>query len=222
MRHGLAVALALGLFGAAAGAQEARPAVAEPTPPAVILPPALDRVLRDYEAAWRDGDGARLASLFTDDGFAVQSGSPLARGRTAIAGNIKGPGGALQLTAYAYAVDGGVGYIVGGYRYPQTSGPGGRFVLALRLGADGAGSSPQTSTTAAHGVSHGCFRRDYSSPLAPDHATVVPPTGGSDSATVPATPASATAPQSEAVTPAHWNSTPESRVPSSRPAAFAM
>ena len=109
----------------------------EPPPPAATLPPALDRVLRDYEAAWRDGDGARLAALFTDDGFAVQSGSPLARGRTAIAGNIKGPGGALQLTAYAYATDGGVGYIVGSYRYPQSTGAGGRFVLALRLGPDG-------------------------------------------------------------------------------------
>jgi hypothetical protein len=61
----------------------------------------------------------------------------LARGRTGIARNITGPGGALQLTAYAYASDGAVGYIVGGYRYPQTSGPGGRFVLALRLGPDG-------------------------------------------------------------------------------------
>lgn len=105
-----------------------------PDPPGVSLPPTLDRVLRDYESAWRDGDGSRLASLFTDDGFAVQSGSPLARGRTAIARNITGPGGALQLTAYAYATSGDVGYIVGGFRYPQTKGPGGRFVLALRKG----------------------------------------------------------------------------------------
>jgi ketosteroid isomerase-like protein len=94
-------------------------------------------VLRDYESAWRDGDGARLASLFTDDGFAVQSGSPMARGRAAIARNITGPGGVLQLTAYAYSVSGSVGYIVGGFRYPHTTGPGGRFVLALQLGPDG-------------------------------------------------------------------------------------
>lgn len=105
--------------------------------PAVALPQALDRVLRDYESAWRDGDGPRLASLFTDDGFAVQSGSPLARGRTAIARNITGPGGLLQLTAYAYAIAGDVGYIVGGFRYPQTRGPGGRFVLALRMSPGG-------------------------------------------------------------------------------------
>jgi len=126
----IALALPLHAFAQAARSGEAAPAAA-------ALPPALDRVLRDYETAWRDGDGARLAALFTDDGFAVQSGSPLARGHAAIARNVTGPGGALQLTAFAYAIDGTVGYIVGGYRYPQTTGPGGRFVLALRQGAGG-------------------------------------------------------------------------------------
>jgi ketosteroid isomerase-like protein len=132
----LVAAIAL-LASAAATAQEPPGAPAETAPHAVTLPPALDRVLRDYEAAWRDGDGARLAALFTDDGFAIQSGSPIARGHAAIAGNLKGPGGALQLTAYAYAVSGEVGHIVGGYRYPQSPGPGGRFVLALLRGSDG-------------------------------------------------------------------------------------
>lgn len=113
------------------------PAPPAPDPPAVTLPPAVDRVLRDYESAWRAGDGTRLASLFTDDGFAVQSGSPLARGRNAIARKITGPGGALQLTAYAYALAGDVAYVVGGFRYPQSKGPGGRFVLALRMGPGG-------------------------------------------------------------------------------------
>jgi ketosteroid isomerase-like protein len=106
------------------------------TPQAIELPPALDRVLRDYEAAWRAGDGKRLAALFTDDGFAIQSGRPLARGRAAIAAGITKPGGALQLTPYAYSSSGQVAYIVGGYRYPDTVGAGGRFVLALRADAD--------------------------------------------------------------------------------------
>lgn len=110
-------------------------AAAPPTP--VVLPPALDRVLRDYERAWRAGDGPALAKLFTADGFAVQSGSPLARGHAAIAKNITGPGGELQLTAYAFSTSGTVGYIVGGYRYPASRGPDGRFVLALRQGPDG-------------------------------------------------------------------------------------
>lgn len=43
-------------------------------------------MLRDYERAWRDGDGPRLAALFTEDGFAVQSGSPIRSGRAEIAG----------------------------------------------------------------------------------------------------------------------------------------
>ncbi len=113
----------------------ARSPEAVPTP--ITLPPALDRVLRDYERAWRDGNGPGLAALFADDGFAVQSGSPLRQGRAAIAKGITRPGGALQLTAYAFSVSDAVGYIVGGYRYPQSTGPGGRFVLALRMGSDG-------------------------------------------------------------------------------------
>jgi pimeloyl-ACP methyl ester carboxylesterase/ketosteroid isomerase-like protein len=106
-------------------------------PSAVSLPPAFDRVLRDYEAAWRDGNGPRLAALFTEDGFALQSGSPIRRGRAAIASGLTKPAGALQLTAYAYSSSGNVGYIVGGFRYPTTVGSGGRFVLALRSDRDG-------------------------------------------------------------------------------------
>lgn len=135
-RGAAALAIVVLLAAPAVTAQPATPRDAAP-PAAVVLPPELDRVLRDYERAWRAGDGAALAALFTDDGFAVQSGSPLARGPAAIAGNISGPGGALQLSAYAFSVSGTVGYIVGGYRYPDTTGPGGRFVLALRQGPDG-------------------------------------------------------------------------------------
>jgi hypothetical protein len=39
---------------------------------------AIDRVLRDYEAAWHHGDGPRLAGLFTENGFALLS--PLTHG----------------------------------------------------------------------------------------------------------------------------------------------
>ena len=80
---------------------------------------------------------ARGAGLFAEDGYAVQNGSPIRRGRTAIAGGITKPGGTLQLTAFAYASSGDVGYIVGGYRYPETVGAGGRFVLALRSSPEG-------------------------------------------------------------------------------------
>lgn len=134
---GFVVALMAATVGAWAAAQTPQAAPSTQVPPVISLPPAFDRVLRDYETAWRDGDGTRLAALFTEDGFAVQSGSPIRQGRAAIAAGITKPGGALQLTAYAYSSSGDVGYIVGGYRYPTTVGAGGRFVLALRSDASG-------------------------------------------------------------------------------------
>jgi ketosteroid isomerase-like protein len=133
----IVVALTVVIPGARIGAQTPQTPPDAQTPSAISLPPAFDRVLRDYEAAWRDGDGARLAALFTEDGFAVQSGSPIRRGRAVIAGGLTRSGGALQLTAYAYSSSDNVAYIVGGYRYPTTVGAGGRFVLALRTGPDG-------------------------------------------------------------------------------------
>ena len=45
-----------------------------------------------------------LAALFTDDGFAVQSGSPFRRGRAAIARGVTRPGGALQFAADSFSV----------------------------------------------------------------------------------------------------------------------
>lgn len=131
----VALTLLVMLAPGAAAAQTATSALV--APPAITLPPELDRVLRDYERAWKDGDGAALSALFLEDGFAVQNGSPLARGRDAIAKNVDGPGGGLQLTAYAFAISDSTGYIVGGYRYPETIGPGGRFVLALHKRQDG-------------------------------------------------------------------------------------
>ena len=105
--------------------------------PPVTLPPALDRVLRDYEAAWKAGDGQRLAALFTDDGFNLSSGQLPIRGRPGIAGWHTKPGGDLELRAFAWATSDSVGYIVGGYRYAGSTGRGGKYLLALRRGPEG-------------------------------------------------------------------------------------
>jgi hypothetical protein len=105
--------------------------------PPVELPAALDRVLRDYERAWKEGDGELLAALFTIDGMTLANESLPVRGRSAIAAGISKPGGDLQLRAFAWATSDTVGYIIGGFRYPTTTGPGGKFVLALRRGPDG-------------------------------------------------------------------------------------
>jgi len=126
---------------AAVAVLAATPATAQtPDPlglPPIELPPALDRVLRDYEAAWKAGDGRRLSELFTEDGFSLHNGSLPTRGRQGIAAELTGPGGDLLLRAFAYATSDTVGYIVGGYRYPGTRGAGGKFLLALRKGPDG-------------------------------------------------------------------------------------
>lgn len=125
--------LALALMAAPARAQAGDPLGLTP----VTLPAALDRVLRDYEAAWKAGDGRALAALFTEDGLALPSGGLPVKGRAAIAAWHTRPGGDLTLRAFAWSASDSVGYIVGGFTYPGMRGPGGKFVLAIRRGPDG-------------------------------------------------------------------------------------
>ena len=106
--------------------------------PSVQLPPELDRVLRDYEAAWGRGDAAGLAALFAEDGFILQGGRAPVRGRGAIQAAYAGQGGApLRLRALASATAGTVGYIIGAYGYGDAAGDVGKFTLTLRRGPDG-------------------------------------------------------------------------------------
>lgn len=101
--------------------------------PDVALPPQLDRVLRDYERAWRAGDAAALASLFAEDGFVLQSNRPPIRGRPAIQAAYEGQAGSpLWLRGLAFAVGDTNGYIIGAYGYGSTSGDTGKFTLTLR------------------------------------------------------------------------------------------
>lgn len=101
--------------------------------PSVTLPSALDRVLRDYERAWRAGDVAALVALFTEDGFVLQPGRPPVRGRAALARAYRGQGGGpLRLRALAFAEADTIGYIIGGYGYGDTPGDIGKFTLTLR------------------------------------------------------------------------------------------
>ncbi len=113
----------------------------QPTPPSqqpsVKLAPELARVLTDYEAAWRAGDGAALARLFDEDGFVLGNGGPPVRGRAAIRQYYKGPGGPLVLRAFAFATEGRVGYIIGGFSRQEGQADVGKFTLTLRKGADG-------------------------------------------------------------------------------------
>lgn len=119
----------------------AEPALAQSAPapdtvqalPSIALPPELDRVLRDYERAWRAGDAAALAALFAEDGFVLQSSRPPVRGRAAIQAAYAGEGGGpLRLRALAFASEDTIAYIVGGYGYGDQPGDTGKFTLTLR------------------------------------------------------------------------------------------
>jgi ketosteroid isomerase-like protein len=125
-------ALAVPAFAAGATAQDTVPA-ATPALPSVTLPPELDRVLRDYETAWRRGDAAGLAALFAEDGFVLQGGRAPVRGRAAVRAAYVGQGGVpLRLRALAAAVADTVGYIIGAYGFGDAAGDQGKFTLTLR------------------------------------------------------------------------------------------
>ncbi len=103
----------------------------------VELPAPLDRVLRDYEEAWRARDAAALAELFAVDGFVLSGGRPPVRGRDAIAERYRGQGGPLSLRAFAFALEGDVGYILGGYAEREGEPDIGKFTLTLTKRSDG-------------------------------------------------------------------------------------
>ena len=122
--------MALVACGPAARAQDASPL------PSVELPPALARVLTDYEAAWQARDAAALAALFAEDGFVLSSGAPPVRGRAEIQKRYAGSGGPLVLRALAFSTEGPIGYIVGGFARKKGDPDVGKFTLTLRKGRD--------------------------------------------------------------------------------------
>ncbi|HHA2674376.1 YybH family protein [Stenotrophomonas maltophilia] len=106
--------------------------------PDAALPAPLDRVLRDYEQAWRNGDAKALAALFAEDGFVLQSNQPPVRGRSAIEAAYAGQGSSpLRLRALAYSMEGNTGYIIGAYRYGNNVVDTGKFTLTLKRVGDG-------------------------------------------------------------------------------------
>ena len=108
------------------------------TLPSVTLPADMDRVLRDYERAWRANDIPALVALFTEDGFVLQPSRLPARGREALSKVYTGQaGGPLKLRALAHASADSVGYIIGAYGYGEAPGDQGKFTLTLRRGRDG-------------------------------------------------------------------------------------
>ncbi|MGQ0714575.1 MAG: YybH family protein [Gemmatimonadaceae bacterium] len=118
------------------GAQQQADASAPAQLPSVDLPPELARVLTDYEVAWGKS-GADVSQLFTEDGYVLSGGRPAIRGRAAIAAHYGAGGGPLSLRAIAYAAEGSVGYIIGGYTTERGKPDIGKFTLTLRKRPDG-------------------------------------------------------------------------------------
>jgi ketosteroid isomerase-like protein len=109
---------------------------AEQLQPTVTLPAPLARVLTDYEAAWQKKDAAALAALFAEDGFVLSSGTPPVRGRAQIEKHYSGAGGPLALRALAFATEGSLGYIIGGFARQKGEPDTGKFTLTLRKGPE--------------------------------------------------------------------------------------
>lgn len=129
---------AAAFFAIALGLAEASRAQApeQPQLPSVPLPKPLARVLTDYEVAWRNKDAAALAALFSEDGFVLFNGAPPVRGRGQIQKHYAGQGGPLALRALAFATEGSVGYIIGGFSRQKGESDIGKFTLTLRRGVD--------------------------------------------------------------------------------------
>jgi uncharacterized protein (TIGR02246 family) len=138
MRNPISVAALLCFAAALSPALAQSSSASDPQLPSASLPADLDRVLRDYERAWRSGDATAVAALFSVDGFVLQNGRAPVRGRAAIAKAYAGQAsGELRLRALAYAVADTVGYIIGAYAYGNTPGDTGKFTLTLRRPRDG-------------------------------------------------------------------------------------
>jgi uncharacterized protein (TIGR02246 family) len=117
-------------------AQQAQAVTPVPLP-SLALPPELDRVLRDYERAWKAREAAALAALFAENGFVMSNGSPPVSGRAAIREAYANSGGPLALRAFAWATEGKIGYIIGGFGGDAARTDSGKFILALERAADG-------------------------------------------------------------------------------------
>jgi ketosteroid isomerase-like protein len=132
-RHDLLQCPAAGIAG---NCPRCRRREARTAAPDTALPAPLDRVLRDYEQAWRTGDARALAALFAEDGFVLQSNQPPVRGRSD-RGRVCRPG-RQPVAAACVGVSGGGqhGLHHRCVRY-GNNGDTGKFTLTLKRVGDG-------------------------------------------------------------------------------------
>lgn len=125
----IAAVLAMTIAGLASAQHQA--------PPSVDLPAPLASVLADYEKAWTAKDAQSLARLFAEDGWVLSSGQPPVHGRAAIEKHYQDAGSPLFLRGLAWATEGKVGYIIGGFARERGAADIGKFTLTLRQDAGG-------------------------------------------------------------------------------------
>ena len=107
------------------------------TTASVDLPVALQHLLHNYEEAWQRHDAHALAQLFALDGYVLADGSPPVRGRAEIERLYTDAGGPLSLRAIAFATEGNIGYIIGGFARREGEPDLGKFTLTLRRNTEG-------------------------------------------------------------------------------------
>jgi uncharacterized protein (TIGR02246 family) len=130
----------------------AKPAEAPPMPPAIDAAAMKDTIQareREWSAAFKAGDPAGIANLYTEDGATVQPAGDWFRGREAIAAGMKKQLDTLNVTAREDITEEVIPageYVVefGHYSYTATSKTGkkpvtgaGRYVVVWRKDADG-------------------------------------------------------------------------------------
>jgi predicted TIM-barrel fold metal-dependent hydrolase len=107
--------------------------------PPVELPPALDRVMKDFERHWHARDEAAFASLFTETGI-MQFGDAWRRGRAAIrVSQLDSKGADIRLWAQQFEMNDSLAYIIGSYGHRTVADLAdlGRLHWTLRKERDG-------------------------------------------------------------------------------------
>ena len=101
----------------------------------VAMPSDVERLLREYEAAWRTGDAHALANLFTEDGYVLPPNGPQVEGRVSIEAHFQDVEGVITLEPDRVAIDDEVGSVGGRVRSGANSVE--TFSFVLRRDAEG-------------------------------------------------------------------------------------
>ena len=108
---------------------------------------AFDRVYEEFSRAYRDGDPAGVAALYTEDAWYLAPGDSIERGEVGrhfewLSSYEPGRGPVVEFEIVDRAVAGDQGYDIGYYRIraagaSEESASGGKFIVVWKRGADG-------------------------------------------------------------------------------------